>query len=58
MLIKVDEDLPNQIVELLRHRGYLTTCVVEQGMGGWCDSELWVTVQAEKQFFITGDIWT
>ena len=55
MHIKVDEDLPVQIVRRLRARGYDASGVVEQGMGGWKDPDLWQTVQAHRSFLITGD---
>lgn len=44
MRIKVDEDLPQVIVEMLRDREYEATNVVEQGMGGYKDSPLWQAV--------------
>jgi hypothetical protein len=40
---------------MLRERGYEATGVVEQDMGGWKDSDLWDTVQAEQRFLITAD---
>jgi len=55
MQIKVDEDLPRQIVSLLRERDYLTESVVEQGMSGWKDSEIWQKVQVESRFLVTAD---
>jgi predicted nuclease of predicted toxin-antitoxin system len=53
--IKVDEDLPNLVIQLLRDKGYAATGAVEQGMGGWKDPELWQAVQAEGRFLITAD---
>jgi predicted nuclease of predicted toxin-antitoxin system len=53
--IKVDEDLPNLAIQLLRDKGYAATGMVEQGMGGWKDSDLWPVVQAEERFLITAD---
>jgi predicted nuclease of predicted toxin-antitoxin system len=55
MRIKVDEDLPGQVVHLLRASGYDASSVTEQGMGGWKDPELWQAVQREKRFLITAD---
>ena len=55
MHIKVDEDLPPIIVKWLQDRGYFASTVVEQGMGGWKDAELWEVVQADEQFLLTAD---
>jgi predicted nuclease of predicted toxin-antitoxin system len=53
--IKVDEDLPPLIAQRLREAGYAASTVVEQGMGGWKDDNLWEAVQAEGSFLITAD---
>lgn len=53
--IKVDEDLPPIIAELLRNRGYEATTVVEQHMGGYKDAELWKAIQTEGKFLVTAD---
>jgi predicted nuclease of predicted toxin-antitoxin system len=55
MKIKVDEDLPRQVVDLFREKGYQADSVIEQGMAGWKDSDLWRTVQAESRFLVTAD---
>lgn len=55
MRIKVDEDLPVAVVQLLRTQGYDAVGVVEQGMGGWKDPVLWSAVQEEARFFVTAD---
>ena len=55
MRVKVDEDLPNITVHVLRNRGYAALTVVEQGMGGWKDPALWQAVQAEQSFLVTAD---
>jgi len=55
MRIKVDEDLPKAAANLLRERGYAADNVVEQGMSGWKDPDLWDAVQAEARFLITAD---
>jgi predicted nuclease of predicted toxin-antitoxin system len=53
--VKIDEDLPNAAVQVLRDGGYEATSVVEQGMGGLKDPLLWEAVQAEKRFLVTAD---
>jgi hypothetical protein len=53
--IKVDEDLPKAILQLLSIAGYAALSVYEQGMAGWKDPELWERIQAEERFLITAD---
>jgi predicted nuclease of predicted toxin-antitoxin system len=55
MHIKVDEDIPPIAASWLHDHGYEASTIVEQGMGGWKDHELWPQVQVEKQFFLTAD---
>lgn len=55
MKVKVDEDLPNQVVNLLRKRGYQADSVLEQDMAGWKDPVLWQAIQEEKRFLVTAD---
>jgi hypothetical protein len=47
MRIKVDEDLPGEIADLLRARAHEATSVLEQEMGGVSDRVLWDAVQSE-----------
>lgn len=53
--ITVDEDLPLQAVQLLREHGYDAASVIEQGMGGWKDPQLWVAIQSDERFLVTAD---
>ena len=55
MKIKVDEDLPKRVADLLRENGYQADSVVEQGMAGWKDAELWHKIQTESRFLVTSD---
>jgi len=55
MRIKVDEDLPLAVAALLRQSGYEADTVLEEGLGGWKDHELWQVVQAEGRFLVTAD---
>ncbi len=55
MRVKVDEDLPTSVVNLLRAHGYDAVSVREQGLQGAKDSVLWQVVQQEGYFFITAD---
>ncbi len=51
--ITVDEDLPRQAVQLLQEHGYDAASVIEQGMGGWKDSQLWIAVQKDERYLVT-----
>ena len=53
--ITVDEDLPRQAVKILSENGYDAVSVVEQGMGGWKDPQLWIAVQSAERFLVTAD---
>jgi predicted nuclease of predicted toxin-antitoxin system len=55
VLLKVDEDLPQAAAEMLRDRGYEALSVVEQGMAGLKDPDLWQAVQSEQRFLVTAD---
>ncbi len=55
MHFKIDEDLPPAVARMLRERGYTSSTVLDQGMGGWKDPELWRAVQDQQQFLITAD---
>jgi predicted nuclease of predicted toxin-antitoxin system len=53
--IKSDENMPRTVVQVLRKRGYDAVSVIEQKMGGWKDTDLWIATQEEKRFLITAD---
>jgi predicted nuclease of predicted toxin-antitoxin system len=55
MRVKVDEDLPQAAIQSLRRHGHEAIGVVEQGMGGSKDPELWEAVQSEGRFLVTAD---
>lgn len=55
MRIKVDEDLPPAVTQGLREAGHDAAGVVEQGMSGWKDPELWQAVQREERFLVSSD---
>jgi predicted nuclease of predicted toxin-antitoxin system len=54
-LVKIDEDLPRQVADLVAERGYDATTVVGQGWQGMSDGELWPRVQDEGRWLITAD---
>ena len=53
--LKVDENLPADVRNLLKSRGYDAVTVLDQGMGGASDNELWATVQREGRLLVTCD---
>jgi predicted nuclease of predicted toxin-antitoxin system len=55
MRVKVDEDLPRMATVTLREHGHDAVSVLDQGMGGWKDSELWKAAQVEQRLLVTAD---
>ena len=53
--VKIDEDLPRQIADLVAAQGYGAATVVGQGWQGVSDDELWLRVQDEGRWLITAD---
>lgn len=53
--VKIDEDLPRQIADLVAARGYDALTVMGQGWQGASDDELWPRVQNEGRWLITAD---
>jgi len=37
------------------YESYDAASVIEQGMGGWKDSQLWIAVQKDERFLVTAD---
>ena len=55
MRVKVDEDLPREIVSILRAAGHEADGVRDEGLGGWSDASLWQLIQREPRFLVTAD---
>jgi predicted nuclease of predicted toxin-antitoxin system len=55
MKIKIDEDLPKVVGQLVSSFFPDTTSVLEEGLSGTLDPDLWKVVQKEGRFLITGD---
>ena len=53
--LKVDENLPGQIADLLTGHGYDALTVGDQGWRGIADDGLWGRVQAEGRWLVTAD---
>jgi predicted nuclease of predicted toxin-antitoxin system len=53
--LKVDENLPDEIAELLSDHGHDAVTVADQGWEGLADNELWRRIQAEGRWIVTAD---
>lgn len=53
--IKIDEDLPADLAELLTRAGHDATTVFRQGMTGSSDEVVWNVVQREGRCLFTAD---
>jgi len=56
MNFKIDENLPVEAAELLRHAGHDATTVLEQGLAGSADVNLASVCQKETRALITLDV--
>lgn len=54
-LVKVDEDLPEQVADCFSKAGYFATTVRIQGWSGISDLDLWRKTQAENRTLVTAD---
>jgi predicted nuclease of predicted toxin-antitoxin system len=53
--LKLDEDLPHQIADLLVSQGHDAVTVVRQGWQGVSDDVLWPRIQNERRWLMTAD---
>lgn len=53
--VKVDENLPSEIAELLGRNGYDAITVKDQGWQGMPDDNLWRRIQSEGRWLVTAD---
>jgi len=53
--LKVDEDLPRALAEMLNVHGHDALTVRDQGWRGFADDELWQGIQAEQRWLVTAD---
>ena len=56
MRIKIDENLPAGLAQVLGAMGHEVWTVPQQGLRGKDDAAIWVTVQRERLFLITQDL--
>ena len=53
--LKVDENLPREIAELLNAHGCDAVTLLDQGWNGMADDDLWERIQAEGRWLVTAD---
>ena len=53
--LKVDENLPREIAQLMQAHGHDAVTVLDQGWRGLPDDELWDRIQAERRWLVTAD---
>jgi len=56
MRFKIDENLPVEVAELLRHAGHDALTVWDQHLQGWEDQDISAICQAEQRVIVTLDI--
>ncbi len=56
MNIKLDENLPHQLVELLTDLGHDVDTVPDEQIAGRDDGVVWATAQAAGRFLVTQDL--
>lgn len=56
MKIKLDENLSKSLSHYLSGLGYDVATVVDQGMNGITDPDLWQRVRAEDRFLVSADL--
>ncbi len=56
MRVKVDENLPNEVAEILREAGHDADTVIEEHLGGRPDAAITAVVQKEERIFVTLDL--
>ena len=56
MKIKLDENLPRRLVAVFAEAGHDVDTVVDQGLAGHPDVEVWQSAQQSGRFFITQDL--
>lgn len=56
MRIKIDENLPLPIAQVLRSVGHDVHSVYDENLAGASDSTVWTEAQREQRFFVTQDI--
>lgn len=55
LAVKIDEDLPAQVSDVLQSAGHQAETIVGQGIGGAKDATVWEAVEVERRLLITAD---
>lgn len=56
MKIKLDENLPTKLADVLSKLGHDADTVVQEGLQGKSDEKIWAAAQKENRFLITQDL--
>jgi len=56
MRVKLDENIPATLVPALSALGHDVDTVVEQGLGGLPDEDVWSAVKRDRRFLVTQDL--
>lgn len=56
MKIKLDENIPTDLVAVLAQLGHEVDTVPQEGLAGAMDSIIWQVAQKERRFLITQDL--
>ena len=56
MKVKLDENLPADLVEVLVRLGHEADTVPQEGMKGYDDDRLWPVILDVRSFFVTQDL--
>lgn len=56
MKIKLDENLPGRLAHALEQLGHDTDTILQEGLSGRNDPQVWEAAQEAERFFITQDL--
>lgn len=56
MKVKLDENMPTQLAGILAGLGHDVETVMQEGIAGYPDRDIWERVQQEGRFLITQDL--
>jgi predicted nuclease of predicted toxin-antitoxin system len=55
--IKLDENVPDDVMEPLKNLGHDVDTVAQEGLSGTADSGVWDAAQKDGRFLITQDLY-
>lgn len=56
MRIKLDENIPHRLADVLEQMGHDVDTVFDEGLKGKSDEEIWAAVRQHDRFWITQDL--